>query len=250
MLRRLLTAIAFLTRIPVNPTIPFNGEDVARATVFFPVVGCLVALLQVLLAQALQNVSVPYHLQAVALTALVVLIGGGLHQDGLADMADGFGGGYTRERVLEIMRDSVIGTYGALALLLSLATRIAALSVLLQIPGAWVWIVVAGTVSRCAIWLGWLLPYARQSGTGESLTRLTNRREVAGATAFAVFVSAFSVGYQTLSVLVMVVIVFLLLAGLAARKIGGVTGDVLGAATEVSEVLLLAMGATLVGASS
>ena len=123
MTRRLMTAIAFLTRIPINPEPPFDGEDVARSTVFFPLVGCLMAALQVAVLYGLQGLAVPPVLQAVIVTIIMVLLGGGLHQDGLADMADGFGGGMTRDDVLRIMRDSTIGTYGGLALILSMAAN-------------------------------------------------------------------------------------------------------------------------------
>ena len=142
-LRRLMTAIAFLTRIPVNPSVPFDGDDVARSTAFFPLIGGLIALLQITLLAALTTLDVPYTLQAILATVLLVLLCGGLHQDGLADMADGFGGGHTRDEVLRIMRDSTIGTYGGLALILSIGLRVSSIALLASVPGGWRWIVVA-----------------------------------------------------------------------------------------------------------
>ncbi len=244
MIRRLTTALAFLTRIPVNPSVAHTGADVARSSVFFPLVGCVLAAVQVLVLMVLNAASVPPVLQAIVATAALAWIGGGLHQDGLADMADGFGGAFTKEKVLHIMRDSTIGTYGALALLLALAMRISSLTLIAQVEGAWVWVFAAAALSRCSITLGWLLPYARDTGTGQSLTQLTGPSEVAGALISAVIIGFLCVGLKVISAIALAVVVFVLMAWLCYRKIGGVTGDTLGATTEVSEVLLLGLAAT------
>jgi len=248
MIRRLLTAIAFLTRIPINPSIPFDGADVARASLFFPLVGCLLALIQWLLLLMLDGLGVHAVLQALAATALLMFLGGGLHQDGLADMADGFGGAFEREKVLHIMRDSTIGTYGGLALLISLATRVSALVLLIQHESVLIGLLSAAALSRCSIILGWRLPYARDKGTGQSLTQLTGPVEVAGAILFAMGMAYLCLGLQAFSVITLAAITFLIIGWLCMRKIGGVTGDTLGATTEVTEVLLLATIATLTGA--
>ena len=249
MIRRLLTAIAFLTRIPINPARPFDGEDVARASVFFPLVGCLIVLLQWALLLILDSVGVHAVLQALAATILLVLLGGGLHQDGLADMADGFGGAFEREKVLIIMKDSTIGTYGGLALLLALATRISAMVLLIQHEVVLMGLLAAAAVSRCSIVLAWRLPYARDIGTGQSITQLTGPKEVAGALVFAILIALACLGLQGVTVLIMAALTFVFMGWLCVRKIGGVTGDTLGATTEITEVLLLATIATLAAAS-
>ena len=247
MIRRGLTAIAFLTRIPVNPAQPFDGADVARASLFFPWVGCLLALLQWGLLLLLGGIGVAAVLQALAATALLMLLGGGLHQDGLADMADGFGGALERDKVLRIMRDSSIGTYGALALLLSLATRVYSMVLLITHDAVLVGLLVAAALSRCSIVLGWRLPYARDDGTGKSVTQLTGPTEVAGAVAFALVVSFLCLKMQAVWAISVATGTFLLMGWVSYRKLRGVTGDTLGATTEVTEVLLLATVATLVG---
>lgn len=248
MIRRLLTAIAFLTRIPINPSVPFDGADVARASVFFPLVGCLMAVLQWLLLLMLNGLGVHVVLQALAATTLLMFLGGGLHQDGLADMADGFGGAFEREKVLHIMRDSTIGTYGGLALMLSLGIRISAMVLLIQHDAVLVGLLTAAAVSRCSIILAWRLPYARDTGTGQSITQLTGKNEVFGAVSSSVLIAFIALGLQAFIILFLAAIVFLLMSWLCVRKIGGVTGDTLGATSEVSEVLLLATIATLAGA--
>ena len=246
MIRRLMTAIAFLTRIPVNPPRPFDGTDVARASLFFPVIACLMALAQWALLTLLGELGVPAILQALAATALLMLLGGGLHQDGLADMADGFGGAFEREKVLLIMRDSTIGTYGALALVLSLAVRVSALVLLITHEAALIGLIAAAALSRCSIVLGWRMPYARDTGTGKSLTQLTGPVEVAGACGFALIAVLLCLGLQALWLIVVAASVFAYMGWLCHRKIGGVTGDTLGATTEVTEVLLLGTVASLV----
>lgn len=250
MIRRLLTAVAFLTRIPINPAQPFDGTDVARASLFFPLVGCLLAVMQWAMLQVLDGLGVHAVLQALAATALLMLLGGGLHQDGLADMADGFGGAFEREKVLHIMRDSTIGTYGGLALLLSLATRVSALVLLINHDAVLIGLLAAAALSRCSIVLGWRLPYARDAGTGQSLTQLTGPMEVAGAVLFATLVAFVCLGVHAVGVVVFTAIIIVFMGWICVRKIGGVTGDTLGATTEVSEVLLLATIATLAGAQS
>jgi len=246
LIRRLLTAVAFLTRIPVNPDKPFDGSDVARSTLFFPLVGCLIAAIQIVVIFLLDQISVTPLLQALAATAVVALIGGGLHQDGLADMADGFGGGQTTEDVLRIMRDSTIGTYGGIALFLSLGTRVVALAELVAHDVGWRWIIVAAVFSRCSICLGWLMPYARQAaGTGASITQFTGPMEVAGAVLFAIVVGTILAGANIGLVILLSAIVFLVIALVCHKRIRGVTGDTLGASTEITEVVLLAAGATI-----
>lgn len=247
MIRRLLTAIAFLTRIPINPSVPFDGADVARASLFFPLVGCLMAVMQWLFLLLLDGLAVHAVLQALLTTVLLLFLGGGLHQDGIADMADGFGGAFEREKVLHIMRDSTIGTYGGSALLLSLAIRISAMVLLIEHNAILVGLLTAAAVSRCSIILGWRLPYARDAGTGQAVTQLTGPNEVAGAIGFSVFVAFFCVGLHAFSVLMIAAVTFVFMGWLCLRKIGGVTGDTLGATTEVTEVLLLATLATLLG---
>jgi len=249
LIRRLLTALAFLTRIPVNPKVAFDGSDVARSTVFFPLIGCLIAAIQIGLMWLLNLATVPFLLQALAATAVMVLVGGGLHQDGLADMADGFGGGYTADDVLRIMRDSTIGTYGGIALFLSLTTRVVALATLAAAANGWYWILVAAALSRCSICLGWLMPYARTTGAGAAITQFAGPFEVGGATLMALVISVVLVGTDVLFAVGLCVLVFVSIAWRCHRRIRGITGDTLGAATEIAEVLILSLGATIMTAS-
>jgi cobalamin 5'-phosphate synthase/cobalamin synthase len=142
--KALLAAIAFLTRVPVPARWCFDAPDVGRATVFFPLVGAAIGGVAVV-ALKLLSVRVawgqgprfggpwlPPALTAVCLVSLTAWVTGGLHLDGLADMADGFGGGRSREEVLRIMRDPSIGAFGATALVLLLSGKVLSLGSLIE----------------------------------------------------------------------------------------------------------------------
>lgn len=259
MLDSLRCALAFLTRLPVGEA-NFDGRDVGRSTAYFPVVGVLLALLELaVLALALPRLGA--MAAAVLACAAMARLTGAFHLDAIADMADGFGGGLTRERVLEIMRDHVIGAYGAVTLVLALGLRVAALAGLagagLGILGAW--LIAAGAWSRCAsAWMGWALPYARASGQhgqkrlGAAVTDHVGRREVVVATSLAAALSlaAFACSLDawvlplalTLGVSLVTVTA---MARLCLRRIGGVTGDTLGATTQAVELAVLTLGLAL-----
>jgi adenosylcobinamide-GDP ribazoletransferase len=157
------------------------------------------------------------------------VITGGLHLDGLADTADALGA-HTRERALEIMRDSRIGTFGAAALALDLILKVGAIAQLLPAGGTLAALVAAGAVSRASsvVLVRWL-PYARADGTGRVLNR-PSRAAVAVAAVislpFAPVIAALGLAYR--------------------RWLGGVTGDTLGAAIELTETLALVVAAALV----
>src|SRR5271167_906470 len=128
----------FLTRLPFAPATPVDGAATARAAWAFPVAGILIGLIGAAIYALAHKLGLPAWPSAALSVAATLAATGCLHEDGLADTADGFGGGKTRERKLEIMRDSRIGTYGVCALVLSLLLRVSALASLAD-PGAVAW---------------------------------------------------------------------------------------------------------------
>jgi adenosylcobinamide-GDP ribazoletransferase len=174
-----------------------------------------------------------------------VALTGALHEDGLADVADGFGGGVARERKLEIMRDSRIGAYGATALMLSLGLRAASLAALAATPFlAVLAMIAAGAISRCACLAPLvLLPPARTDGAGQSasfLTRYEARPAFLLALAFAFLptLGGASLGACLKAALLAGLLVWGL-CRLARKQIGGQTGDVAGAAQQAAEIAVL-----------
>src|SRR3954447_5705824 len=220
------TAVAFLTRLPMphpDGAIPANF---VRAHRMFPVVGALIGAAVGLLCLGLRAIGVPDLVAAALALGASAIITGALHEDGLADVADGFGGGRTLESKLEIMRDSRLGTYGAMVLLVSFAAKLSALA---AIPDGYV---VPGLIAAHALGRGILpvmsmnLPYARKDG----LARNAGRPDAATAVialgmAFVIALLALSWTNAFWSALACGVVA-IVMSWLAMRQIGGQTGDV------------------------
>ncbi len=255
----LLIALRFLSRLPV-PTVAREEQlgpaAFAGAAAMVPVAGAIIGGLPVLGLLAATAVGLPPLLAAPVAIAGLVAVTGALHEDALADCADGFGGGRTRLRKLEIMRDSRIGTFGACAVAMSLYLRAFALgTVAARSPWlASAAIIGAAATSRVACLLPLLLlPPARQDGLGAGAGRPTGASLAVGlmvAIGFSLLATLF--GASVLRVVLAVALSLagaLAVCGLAWRQIGGQTGDVAGAAQQVSEIaMLLVLAAAARGA--
>jgi adenosylcobinamide-GDP ribazoletransferase len=246
-LRAAAAAVAFLTRIPVGRWVGLDGADVARAGPAFPLVGAGVGVAVGGIAAALVGpLSAPLAV-ALALSAGTLLTGA-LHLDALADTADALGAP-SRDRALEIMRDSVVGAYGAVAIVLDLLIKAAALAALAQHGHALSFAVAAGALSRSIpVGLAAALPYARPGeGVATSLTKAARGRALAAAVV-ALAIAALVAGTDGLLVAASAALVAVLLGLAFSRWLGGVTGDTLGAAVEIGEATVLVVGVALVGA--
>jgi adenosylcobinamide-GDP ribazoletransferase len=239
-LRGVAGAVAFLTRVPVGRLISLDAADVGRGGAAFPLVGAGIGAAVGGLAAILDG-PLTAPLAAVCAVAAGVALTGALHLDGLADTFDALGG-WTRERALEIMRDHRIGTYGAAALGVDLLAKTAALAALAPRDGAWLQVVSACAAARAVpVALSAVLPYARAEGGLGGVLGSKARAVVAVALAAAICVALGAF------IVLAVAAAAALCAGLTARRwLGGVTGDVLGAAAELTEVaaLIAAVAAT------
>jgi adenosylcobinamide-GDP ribazoletransferase len=237
MIRRFLIALQFLTRLPVPRALKSSETDIGKAAAFFPLVGVIVgggaALVFVVLHRVLP-------LPASVFFAIVfgAFITNGFHEDGLADSFDGFGGGWTKDRVLEIMRDSRIGTYGTLALILVILGKFNFLSVLPQ-GQIWRWLIVGHTASRWTILpLCAYLPYARAEGQGKLVAKQVGVLEIITGSVTLLLV-LIVLPWQTALVALLATSLVTLLSGLYFRsRIQGITGDCLGATNQLTEVVL------------
>jgi cobalamin 5'-phosphate synthase/cobalamin synthase len=187
-----------------------------------------------------------------ALTApLVVGLGawatGALHLDGLADTADGFGGGRTREDVLRIMRDPAIGAFGATALVIVLGTRMTALALLLERGVGLPFLVTAPALSRWTVTaLAACLPYARvEGGLGTAVVQGPRRIGFLVATALTAAIAATALRSNAVAVWTVAALTTAWVGRTAQRRINGVTGDVFGACIEVTETAVLSCGVFL-----
>jgi adenosylcobinamide-GDP ribazoletransferase len=232
-------ATTLLTRIPVPCPAAATPSELARAQRVFPLVGAMIGLIIGLIGRSLLALNVP-PLAAAALTlGAGAALTGALHEDGLADVGDGFGGGRDRAAKLAIMRDSRIGTYGVLALLVGFSARLGALASLpagLVIPA----LVVAHTLGRAVIpVLAANMPFARDDGLGKSAGQ-PGVASVVTALVLAIVIALLCLSFKdALLAMAFTVVAASAMAVLAWRQIGGVTGDVFGAAEQVVEAAVL-----------
>ncbi len=244
--------LRFYTRLDWGSPQTIEMADFAAALRALPLAGAAIGAFGALALTLSRALGLSPLLAATLGVATHVLITGGLHEDGLADVADGFGGGAARERKLEIMRDSRIGAYGGLALGLSLLLRVFALAALAERSWALAAaaMIATGAVSRTTGLAPLLmLAPARAGGLGAAMP-LPSSRALAQAAALAALLSLAPALFgaapgQTLGASLAAVFAAILVARLAERQIGGYTGDVLGAAQQLAEIAgLLALSAT------
>jgi adenosylcobinamide-GDP ribazoletransferase len=216
--------------------------DSARCVWAYPVVGAAVGGIGAGVYGACAATGLPPPLSALWTLAALTWVTGALHEDGLADTADGFGGGGSRERKLEIMRDSRIGTYGALALVLAIALRGASLASLARPGPVAAALVAAGALGRGGILVLLLvLRPARPDGLGATLREHRPERLAAGLALAAAAAFALLPARAALDAVSVSLVASLGLAALARRQVGGYSGDVLGAGASVVECAVLSV---------
>ncbi len=229
------TALALLTRLPVKAQ--FNRS--ARAAWAYPLAGAALAGLAALPTYGLLWLGVSPLIAAVVFIAAVVIMSGAMHEDGLADAADGLWGGWDIARRLEIMKDSRIGAYGVIALCLSLALRWLAVAEVLSHAGAFWLLIAVAMLSRAAMPLVMTaLPHARSDGLSRAQGTVPRNTALAGLT-IATAVGFLMVSWLSLPLAAIAFVCAGLCAATARVKIGGQTGDILGATQQVSEIVML-----------
>lgn len=238
----LLSATALLTRLPV-PDHPPVGAASAWA---WPVVGALLGALAAAVAGLALWLGFTPGVAAAVVLMLAAILTGGLHEDGLSDTADGLFGGWTRERRLEIMKDSRVGSFGVLALVLVTLLRWSALATILAGGSLWT-LPAVGALSRApmAVVMS-ALPNARDSGLSRATGRPSGRVALIGV-ALAVAIAVLFAGWAAFDMLLLVAGATALLARSAQARIGGQTGDILGAAQQLAEAAALAVLAARIG---
>ncbi len=237
----ILSAFSLLTRLPVS----LRAAPRANGCWAWPVAGFAVGAASVMVAAGAFRFGVPAGPSAVVLLIVSALLTGGLHEDGLADSADGLIGGRDRAHRLEIMKDSRIGSYGALALGLILLLRSFALVALIT-AGAWGAILAVAALSRApmAVLMA-LLPNARGTGLAQSLGQPSQKS--AGLAVLLGMGIAFALcGFAALPLALGAAAVTFALGTYAKEKIGGQTGDILGASQQLTEAVMLTVAAALI----
>jgi adenosylcobinamide-GDP ribazoletransferase len=232
-------AAGFLTRLPLEGRGRPEAGGVGRGCWAFPLVGAALGALTAAVALAAEDPLTPLLAATLATTAGLALTGA-LHLDGLADSADGLGGD-SRERSLAIMRDHAVGAYGAAAIVLDLIARVTLTAALLERSEALTALLAAGAISRATVVpLAFALPYAQPiPGAGAALSGALGGWRVAATVAIGAALAILAAGLGGLVALALAAMAVLLVARLAGRRLGGVSGDVLGAAVELAELAAL-----------
>lgn len=238
----LWSAFALLTRLSV----PDHRGTGAGSAWAWPVVGAALGAIGAGVAGMALWLGLTPGVVAALVLALGAMLTGGLHEDGLSDTADGLFGGWTRERRLEIMKDSRVGSYGVLALVLVTLARWTALATVLASGSLWA-LVAVGALSRAPMAVVmWALPNARDRGLSHATGRPSGEGALIGA-ALAVACAVLFAGWAALPMLALVALTTAWLARMAQRRIGGQTGDILGATQQLAEAACLAVLAARAG---
>lgn len=241
-IRDLVLAASFLTRLPFPPVDP-GERQLLRTGWCFPLIGLGIGAFGGFVAWAAQAMGLPIHACALLALAATALVTGALHEDGLADLADGFGGGRDKHGKIKIMRDSRIGGYGVLALILATGLKVSAIAVLLG-HGDAVTIIIAMAIAHAGaraliVPVAFWLPNASEEGLGDMAGKpKLSTIQLAAAISIALLLVLLPLSTAMVAVVIGCAAAAAV-AMLARRQIGGYTGDVLGAVEQTVETCLL-----------
>ena len=235
-MKRLLIALQFLTVLPFKIHTEIKNEDYARSLIYFPVVGLTIGSILSLVPLCCGFLPVP--VVGVIVLILFAFITGALHLDGFADTCDGFYGSKPKEEILRIMRDTRIGAMGVVGVALLLLLKF---SLIISIPRDALWrsLVLMCCFSRWVQAAGCLLPYARDEGKAGLFIKYARRKDIVIAGLFTALVSYALFSLKGIAIFSSSLIPALLFIRYAKTRIGGMTGDTLGAVSEIAEVSTL-----------
>jgi len=243
LMRNLRASIALLTRVPV----PISGQvNLSAAVPWYPFVGALVGLLVGGVAAGLLHLVPPLVAAGIAVM-FGVIVTGAFHEDGLADVFDAFVGGWTRADRMRILKDPLHGSYGVAAMCGSIVVRVACVASFGVSPAvAFACVVAAHALGRCAaVALMAIAPAATTDGLGAHAARALPLAEVWIGVTAGIAIAALAVGWWVMPLAFGAVAVTITVGAWSHRKIGGVTGDVLGAAEQLVECIVLVVSTGL-----
>ncbi len=234
-----LTALMFFTRIPMPATLPYSKELLNKALRFFPLVGSIIGGIG---AGVLWLALLVFPMELAVLISMVatIFVTGAFHEDGFADFCDGYGGGMPKDKILEIMKDSRLGTYGAIGLVSIMAVKFTAI-INIPINHVFIVLVAAHVISRCVpVFLVYTTSYIREDalskakpiGNNISLKSLI----IASATSLIPFL--FVEWKLSFIIILTLTVIFFLFRSYIIKKTGGYSGDVLGALQQLCEVVI------------
>lgn len=237
-LKYYLSAQSFLTRLPTPEWVGHDENRLARAAKWFPAVGLFLGLVVGLVWLLAGWLTTPAIAAGLTLAALILLTGA-LHEDGFADCCDGLGGGATRKKALEIMRDSRIGAYGAVGLVISIGLRWAALSSFSIWAGLAALMIALATGRAAMVLILRYGEYARETGAADSAAGGVEADETLLAAGIALTTGLILGGLSGLLAAAAALGLAMLWLRWLRKKLGGYTGDGLGAAEQISQITVL-----------
>lgn len=235
------SAFLFFTRIRFPFNVPYNRDNLGLVITYFPFIGLFIGAISGLSIKILLLLHLPKLIAIILVLLIILLLTGALHEDGFADVLDGFGGAYTKERILEIMQDSSIGTYGSLGLIFLLLFKI---SVIFYIPNVLLPVVFVAThaLSRWGIvFITYFWQYARPTGKSKSrdMVKKLSIQRILIASITAILPLFFFSNPLVFILILIVPLISLLSGSYYAKRIGGYTGDCLGATQQILELFIL-----------
>jgi adenosylcobinamide-GDP ribazoletransferase len=235
-MKHLRIALQFLTALPFKIQAEIKDEDYAKSLIYFPVVGIFIGT--ILAIVALGYLFLPLSLVAAILLVVSTGISAALHLDGFADTCDGFYGAKAKEEILKIMRDPRIGVMGVIGISLLLLLKF---SLLVSIPRATLWraLILMGCFSRWLQAVSCLLPYAREEGKARLFIQYARKKDIMIAGLVTLFVSCALFALKGVFIFFTALIPAILFMRYAKAKIGGMTGDTIGAVNEIAEASTL-----------
>ncbi len=237
-MKAFFSALSTLTILPVPRRFQCDEKSLAASIVYFPLVGLFVGALLAVLVYLLKPILSPLPLAAVLLFVSVVLTGG-LHLDGVADLADGLGAGGSPERILAVMKESQIGAFAVIALVLVLLLKFSLFFEIIE-KGRWLDFLLMALLSRWAMALAAFLgKYPRAVGTGLPFIGKISGMQILFATGFTLLISGLILGVSGLFAMALATLITVSFVSYLKQKLGGMTGDGLGALNEKVEVLLM-----------
>lgn len=237
-MRDFITCLEFLTRVRFSKRTDWRDEDFSRSVPYFPLVGLVIGLLLAGVNYGLFYIDTPLFLRVTLLLLAEIIITGGLMYDGFMDTADGVFSARSRERMLEIMKDSHVGSNAVLAIIILLLLKIAAY---LEISGtALTWVLLAMSVATRTFMVVFIVnfPYARKEGIGHMFTKYAKPAYTYIAFALCALI-IWVCGVQYLAVAAVCFALTLVIAQYLKAQLGGLTGDTYGALTECGNVIYL-----------
>ena len=241
MIKQFILLTQFMTRIPIPVKVDYNEKDFGKSIKYFPILGLLIGLILYFVYFIAAKFTDNKLLIAVFLIITETVITGGIHLDGLADTFDGIFSYRPKERILEIMKDSRIGTNGAIVLIIYFLSK----TVLLSEVGL-KYIIIMPVISRIATVINaGLGTYARKTGMSNAIMDYNEKSDILISLIFTIVISFFFAGINGIIITFICFLFILYFMHYITKKIDGITGDTMGASLELTSILALILGVIL-----